>query len=223
MFERRVRIVLVLLVVVALALLLRAAQVQVAQAGHWKAIASQTMRRSELTETTRGRILDVRGRVLAVDKPCNDAAVAYWFITEEPDEQRLYSEVARKLARQQTPGYASLSREEQHKLVLSFMPQARQKLEEMWDTLAKVGDVSRAEIDARRQEIVNRVTRRREQVVQKRFDQSIKEHEDQGVSPWWRRWLLGEADAPPVLEAFEEPIAEELQAHVILPDIPTES
>src|SRR5688500_12225901 len=176
MFERRVRIVLVLLVVVALALLLRAAQVQVAQAGHWKAIASQTMRRSELTETTRGRILDVRGRVLAVDKPCNDAAVAYWFITEEPDEQRLYSEVARKLARQQTPGYASRSRDEQDKLVLSCMPQARRKLEEMWDTLAEVGGVSRAGIDAKGQEIVARVALRREQVFANRFKRSLDEH-----------------------------------------------
>src|SRR5690606_23207854 len=98
-----------------------------------------------LTETTRGRLLDAKGRVLAEDVPCNDAAVAYWFITEEPDADRLY-QAARSMTRREVENYMSLSREEQHELVLGNVPRVRQQLEEMWDTLARVGGMTRAEI-----------------------------------------------------------------------------
>ena len=217
MFERRVRIVLGLLIAVAVGLVARAAQVQVAQAAEWRAVAQETMRRTELTETTRGRILDVKGRILAEDVPCTDAAVAYWFITEHPDEDRLYRDVARPIARERTPGYAQLPRAEQHRIVLSYMPEARARLEAMWDTLARVGGVTRAEIDATRRDIVARVEHRRKHVILARFQRATEDHARQNLSPWWRKWLLGEADAPPELGQFDETIADEEQAHVILP------
>ncbi len=47
----------------------------------------------------------------------------------------------------------------------------------------------------------------------------MQEHEEQDLSPWWRRWLLGEGDAPPELAEFEEPVADEEQAHVVLRDL----
>lgn len=223
MFERRVRIVLFVLVAAALALLARAAQVQIVQAGVWRALAGDTLRRGAVTETTRGRILDVKGRVLAADVPCNDAAVAYWFIKPEPDEDRLYRDVARKLARRETPDYANLSRDQQHELVLSYMPRARQQLEDMWDTLARAGGVTRAQIDDARREIVQRVEKRRKHIILTRYQQAHDQHAQQDLSAWWRRWLLGEADAPPEVEDFDEPIAEELQGHVVLSNLSSEA
>ena len=223
MFERRVGIVLFFLFAAGLALLGRAAQLQIAQAGHWRAVAGDAITRSLLTETIRGRILDAKDHVLAADVPCNDASVAYWFITDPPDEDRLYRDVARKLARKQTPGYADLSRQQQHELVLSHMPRARQQLDEMWNTLARTGGVTRQEIDAARLEVVAKVQLRRKQIIMARHRAAMDEHGQRDVSPWWRRWLLGEADAPPELAEFDEPIAEELQAHVVLPNLSSEA
>ncbi len=222
MFERRLRIVLVVLVLAALTLLTRAGHVQLAQAGLWRSVAYSSISRSELTETTRGRLLDAKGRVLAEDVPCNDAAVAYWFITEEPDADRLY-QAARSMTRREVENYMSLSREEQHKLVLGNVPRVRQQLEEMWDTLARVGGMTRAEIDEARQQIITRVEYRRGHIMEARYKAAVRDHDEAGVPAWWRRWLLGEADAPPEIEEFEEPIAEELQAHVIVSNLAPEA
>lgn len=223
MFERRVLVVLVVLVAAALALLARAAHVQIVQASLWRTLAADTMRRRALTETTRGRILDIKDRVLAADVPCNDAAVAYWFIKPDPDEDRLYRDVARKLARQQTPDYQNLSRDQQHELVLSFMPQARQQLEDMWNQLARTGGVTRGQIDDTRREIVQRVEKRRKHIILTRYQQAHDQHVQQDLSAWWRTWLLGEADAPPEVEDFDELIAEELQAHVVISNLSSEA
>lgn len=221
MFERRVRIVLVVMVLACAALLVRAAQVQISQGDHWEQVAEDSMRRSRYTDAPRGSILDVRGNPIAEDVPCNDAAVAYWFITDPPDETRLYG-VAREIARA-TPGYFDLSRGEQHDLVTSLLPEATERLERMWEILAEVGGVPRAEIEATRQAIVDRVEQRRRWVVYLRHREALADYDTAGESPWWRRWILGEADAPPEMEKFEEPIADETQAHVILPDISNEA
>src|SRR5690606_24990152 len=141
--------------------------VQLAQAGLWRSVAS--MSRSELTATSRGRLLDTKGRVLAEDVPCNDAAVAYWVITEEPDADRRY-QAARAMTRREVENYRSLSREEQHKLVLENVPRVRRQLEELWDTLARVGGMSRAEIDEARKQIVARVEYRRKHIIGARYD-----------------------------------------------------
>lgn len=221
MFERRVRIVLVVMVLACAALLVRAGQVQISQGDQWRQVAQESMRRSRFTEAPRGSILDVRGNPIAEDVPCNDAAVAYWFITDPPDEKRLYG-VAREIARAK-PGYFNLKREAQHQLVTSLLPEAAERLERMWETLAEVGDVPRAEIEATRQAIVDRVEQRRRRVVLLRHRKAVINYDAAGESPWWRRWILGEADAPPEMEQFEESIADETQAHVILPNISNEA
>ena len=45
-----------------------------------------------------------------------------------------------------------------------------------------------------------------------RHRNAVAEFGAAGSSPWWRRWILGEADAPPEIEQFEETIADEMQA-----------
>ena len=232
MFERRVVVVLCVVVLTALALLARAAQVQLWQADRWREVAREAMSRVELTDAPRGRILDVHGQVLAEDVPCNDAAVAYWYVDDsyaalDADtpgiaKTHLYQEVARPIARA-TPGYLSLSRKEQHAAVLAALPAAKAKVEAMWDTLATVGGRTRAEIDDARRGIVAGVERRRRQVVLARYERAAQQRLDAGESAWWRRWLLGKADASPVLADFEEPIIEEQQAHPVLVDLSPES
>src|SRR5271170_5339521 len=89
MFERRLKIVFWIMACAALALVGRAGQIQIAQKDRWTREAADLMTRRELIETTRGRILDCRGRELAVDEPCMDACVEYPAVTDDPDESWL--------------------------------------------------------------------------------------------------------------------------------------
>ncbi len=220
MFEKRTRIVLACLVAGCLALLVRAGQLQIGQAGQWSDVAAEALRRTTLTETTRGRILDARGEVLAHDVPCNDAAVAYWFVKQPVNPDRL-RRLARDLARQ-TPGYYQAETAEQIQRVEDQLPAAKEALAAFWHTLATVDEVDEAEVAQARDTIMQRIVQRRNDVVYRRFQRAVEEHEEGELSPWWRRWLLGDADAPPEMQQFEEPIADEEQAHVILRDLTNE-
>src|SRR5918999_435193 len=97
MFERRLKIFLALLCAVTVVLTLRAGQVQVVQAEKWQKAAAETMKRSQLVDTTRGAILDVKGRVLARDEACVNACVDYRAIVEPPNDGWLSEKAAERL------------------------------------------------------------------------------------------------------------------------------
>ena len=85
MFQRRLKIVLVMLLVFSGLLLLRALQLQVVGKTDWAERAAKTSERPTLMETTRGRILDYKGREVAVDVPCIDLCVDYRAIVPEAE------------------------------------------------------------------------------------------------------------------------------------------
>ena len=74
MFERRLKIFLGILFVFTLVLVARAFQVQVVQRQMWRQKAEAYMRRPQLLETTRGRIVDFRARH-GVTAPWLDAPI----------------------------------------------------------------------------------------------------------------------------------------------------
>ena len=67
MFERRLKIFLAILLVFVLVILARAVQLQIVERDYWRDQAAASMRKEELTDSTRGRILDCKGAVLAED------------------------------------------------------------------------------------------------------------------------------------------------------------
>ncbi|HEY8668986.1 MAG TPA: penicillin-binding transpeptidase domain-containing protein [Tepidisphaeraceae bacterium] len=77
MFERRLKIFLSLLVLITAILLLRAVQVQLLRREYWRGRAEDTMRRSQVIETTRGPLLDIHNNELARDSACIDACIDY--------------------------------------------------------------------------------------------------------------------------------------------------
>ena len=77
MFERRLKVLLLVLSIVIATLLMCAAWVQILGRHYWRAVAIDTMKRPHYVSPTRGRILDVNGKVLAEDQPCIDACVDY--------------------------------------------------------------------------------------------------------------------------------------------------
>src|SRR5258706_4986943 len=77
MFERRIKILLGVLAGFPLMLLMRAGWLQIVQGADYDRKAAESDRRPSYLESLRGRILDVKGRVVAEDAPCIDAAVDY--------------------------------------------------------------------------------------------------------------------------------------------------
>src|SRR5271170_8265660 len=155
MFERRLRIFLGLLALGAVLLLARAAYVQVVCGPQWMDEARKTARHERLIETTRGRLLDFKGRALAEDLACIDACVDYHAIPPEPDpawvhdlaEQRVH---ARLIADRSTGALGSAigaAVADRKQLVAQEETKIRAEIRDMWGFLASVSGLGDEKID----------------------------------------------------------------------------
>src|SRR5207248_9209602 len=136
MFERRRKIFLGILAVVIAALTLRAAQLQVADRAYWSQQASQAMRRTRTTETSRGDIRDVRNRVLATDRPCIDACVDYRAIQKHPDEAWVKARALERLHSRLGDAWTRTSRQDKPKLLQKECKTVTDDIEAMFAKLA---------------------------------------------------------------------------------------
>ncbi|HEY0010051.1 MAG TPA: penicillin-binding transpeptidase domain-containing protein [Tepidisphaeraceae bacterium] len=116
MFERRLRILLVLLTLFTAVLVVRAFAIQVVGRSHWAAESESALQDKTLLATTRGRLLDARGRELAIDQPCIDACVDYEAIAFDKPLKSL-RETAAARATRNDPQFTALSPSEQTRLI----------------------------------------------------------------------------------------------------------
>src|SRR5690242_5638928 len=120
MFQSRLKKFLVILLVVTGLLMLRALQLQVFERGRWTERAARVFASAgpQLLETTRGRILDFKGREVAIDNPCVDLCVDFRAIAllagdEEADTDTrkwLRTTAARRLANRMGAEYTGLGK-----------------------------------------------------------------------------------------------------------------
>jgi len=214
MFQRRLRIILVLLIVMTAVLVVRAFQVQVLQRRQWQDNAADLMKQTRLIETTRGSIVDYRGRVLAVDEPCVDACVDYRAITDDPDPAFVARIAKARAAR--ADDYAHLTRAQQKQRIDEQSDQVRQDILSMWSTLANVSGKTPQEIDDIRRSIVQRVEMRRRYLWYVNYENGVKKHADLPKPPWYEAWLQGDSGDAPNLDDYAIPVGEQTQPHVIL-------
>src|SRR5256885_11623614 len=132
MFERRLKIFLAIICALAAVMLVRAVQLQVAQKTHWQQRADESLNRPALVETPRGKIFDRKGRKIAYDEACIDAAVDYRAIVLDPEWIRGQAK-ARLRARTDLP--KTLSRDQ---LLADEIERVKFDIEKMWPRLAKV-------------------------------------------------------------------------------------
>lgn len=218
MFETRVKILLGVLLAVAGLLGLRAFQLQVVEKREWAERAKAALKRQQLTDTVRGSILDVRGRVIARDEACIDAAVEFKVVQDPPDEAWVRAEARRRLSGR-TEG---LTRAERQAKLGEEVAAVKADIEAMWAELARMPGSSPQLVAERRREIVRRVEARRRSVWYRNYELAVRKHEDAPRPPWYKRWIAGsDADAPR-LEQFEVEVGEELEAHPVLSNISTE-
>jgi penicillin-binding protein 2 len=216
MFERRLKILLFLLCLASGALALRAAQLQWWQHGYWVAQASKMMRQSELIETTRGRILDRNGAVLAEDQPCIDACVDYRAITDEPDPAWIENLARQELHHRLADQYLAISRSADFPQMLQDQEATlRDEITQMWACLAKVDDQTPDQIDDIRRDIVAEVTMRKRYMWWRNYENAQKGSSDQ--QPAWYRHFLGDSGLDEdQIDKFTVDVREQVQPHVIL-------
>ncbi|HMI94833.1 MAG TPA: penicillin-binding transpeptidase domain-containing protein, partial [Polyangiales bacterium] len=153
MFHRRLTLVAVLVAAGSLVPLARLFQLTVIRGEQLAQQSEGRLTASRLIDTTRGRILDRKGRVLAQDRPGFDVKVDYSLISG----QWAFVQAARE-AKKNTPRWNELPPSEREAVVQRVAPKYLERLEHAWDALSRWSGVSREELEDRRQALVRRVS-----------------------------------------------------------------
>jgi len=238
MFERRLKIFLTILLLVTGAMLLRAVQLQVFGRSYWQEQAAESMRKSRLIETTRGTIFDAKGRAIAQDVACTDAAVDFRAVIEPPDPTWLKAQAIARVRRNLGDGYWKVSADERTERIDKQKLVVKSDLDEMWrvlaEELARAGkpegnSVSAAElatalekIEDTRRAIVERVQMRRRYVWYSKYRDAVREQKDV-VAPWYSKWLSDDQADGPDVDNFTEDVGEQEAPHPILHNISSDA
>lgn len=127
----------------------------IVQASDWKQVAEARLSVRQFIPTVRGRILDRHGRVLAADAPAYDVAVYYEVISDEWPF-KMARRQARKIYKLNWYDYTVAQRE---KKIAEFLPSYQKQVDQMWDLLARLGQVNLDELELARSGILAKVAK----------------------------------------------------------------
>jgi len=153
MYQRRLLLLGVLFVLVMAAPLARVAQLSVAKGDEYREKAEKKLVTETWLPTTRGRVLDRYGRVLAFDRATFDIAFDFSVIRGD----WMYRQAAAKARSLNRQDWRSLSPEQRDALIEQYKPEFRDRVERMWDRVSSVAGVSRSDLDAQLAEIRKQV------------------------------------------------------------------
>jgi penicillin-binding protein 2 len=231
MFERRLKIFLMMLVLLTLVLVARAFQVQVVNRQYWRDRADDYMRRPLTLETTRGRILDYRGREVAVERAAIDASVDYRAIPKEPNAAWVKTLAINSVLKRFGDGYRKSEKSKRIEMLAAEVVYVKEQIDRMWLTLAQRHALtsgkslaqSREEVDEIRQGILQRVEVRRRYLWYRRYELAMERMQTSEPASWYQQWLIDESSRVPKIDSFEEELREETQPHPILRGIDSET
>ena len=155
MFHRRLLMLAMFMLLIGLLLTLRMTYMTAVQVSDWRKIAESRLTVTTVIPTVRGRILDRHGRVLAADAPAYDVAVHYKVISDQWPYKTAYSH-ARKQYKKNWYDYSASQREER---TAEFLPVYQKQVDDMWELLARLGDISPAELDDVKSGVLQKVAR----------------------------------------------------------------
>jgi penicillin-binding protein 2 len=218
-FERRLRIFTGVLIFATLALLSRVFEVQVVAHSYWSKQAIGMLTKPQITETTRGRILDIRGNPLAVDTACTDACVDYRAIVDPPDPVWLKQIVAERLRSRFGSEYRSAKPDQKKAMLADETRQTLADINSMWDTLAELNPQAagnpnpRGLIEEIRKAIVQSVRARRQWLTARNYQ--LNQARASAASRLIK-WLGGSGDDGLSADNLGA-IQDEQEPHVVLP------
>lgn len=221
MFESRLRLVFVVLILLMAGLAARAFQLQVKHHAAWAEQVANRGLEPRLVEPPRGRILDVRGRELAVDKACIDACVDYEAILAQPSDQWIRAKAMARLKGALGDAYRSATAAQQLQMRQDQIAQVRSDLKSMWAALGQteISGSTPEQVEQKRQQIVQRVEMLERYLQYSAYVAAVKEFQARATSSWYLRWLDDDA---PQLDQFKVTVSEQHEPHVILPAISPE-
>jgi len=196
MFHRRLVLLLVIMVCTTGVLAAQLFRLTIIDGEALRTDAERVLESRKLIPTVRGTIYDRKGRVLAIDEPCYDIAVDYDVITGE----WAYKQARRLAYRDNKSTWGEMSFEDRERVIAEYKPPFDAKQAALWDAVAAYGGMSLAEVEDRKRTIVQRVQAIRSDVWARAVRRRTEE--------------LGE---PVELSRVAQPIAEERDAHTILP------
>lgn len=209
MFQRRLLLLAALGVVGLATPLAQMARLSVVKGEELRVQAEKRLVSERWLETTRGRILDRKGRVLAMDRPCFDIAVDYPVITG----QWAYTQAARRARKQHRSEWAQLSPDQRDLLIQQAQTTFDAQLDAMWARFSSLAGISRADLEERRLEIRRQVqdlaltvTERKRQLRERQLEERLGKGEEQSVD-------VATADV-------RRPIREQSTSHVLLKGVP---
>ena len=162
--------------------------------------AEERLYRKEFLPTWRGRIIDTKGRVLAMDVASFDIAVPWDLITGDRAKEIAMSKARQSVSR---ATWKSLSPDERQKKADYFLPEQMKELDGFWALLSKRANVPRSVLDERIAEIHQKVQKTTEVVWQRQEEAHLKRFGD-------------------VKDFKKDPIVEHLSSHVIFPTVDDE-
>ncbi len=198
MFRRRLLLIASAVLCILIVLGTQMTLLTASQHEYWLSRAESAMTDRWFIPTVRGRIVDVKGRVLAEDTGSFDVAVTYPVISG----QWSYEQALRSARRAHLTIWRQLDPVQRERLVARYQPEVDAKVEELWRTLSEVGGIEREELERRKQTIRARV-------------------EQMAGDVWSARWQqrLAESDEAGTLTEIVRPIGEQVAAHAVLWDI----
>lgn len=208
MFIRRLLLLGSLMAVAAVLPALQVAHLTVVRGEQLRKDAESKLVLERWIDTTRGRILDRKGRVLAMDRPSYDIAVDYPVITGEWANAQAVRAARRKHRRQ----WAELSSAERDALIQQELPIYQEQLEAMWVRFAHTAGVPLEQVQARRAEIRAQVEAAAEAIWERKLTRLKERLEREGRLP-------EEEDSPAMramVRKVRKPIQEMVAAHVVL-------
>lgn len=155
--------------------------------------------------TSRGRILDRKGRVLAVDRPSYDIALDYQVLTG----QWTFIQAARRARRTAGTTWTELNSIQREELIERHEPEFRARLDRAWARFCQIGGITREEFEARRATIIEQVTK---------TASSVRERERARRVEAMTRGREIAADVP--TSEVDRPIREQQTSHILLRGVP---
>lgn len=131
--------------------------------------AERRLRRVEWIGTTRGKILDRKGRVLAQDRPSYDLVMDYPVLSGEWAVKR----AGRYARRVHAAQWGKLSGAEREALIDRYLPAYAEHVERMWTRVAITTGVSGQSLIRRQDEILERVARTHRVISSARKEQLL--------------------------------------------------
>lgn len=173
--------------------------------GESRVRAEARLIRQSWLPTTRGRILDRHGRVLAQDRPSYDIAVDYPVISGE-----WARDSAMRFARRaHRDSWGTLDAEARAELAARYQPVYEARVEGMWRLIAQGTGRTIEEIEAARADVVSRVERVQAGYTRRRAERERAKLVEAGIE-------IGPEEEARIARIAASPVAEAVEPHPIV-------